>query len=187
VQLAFAPLSPERWPDLERLFGPRGACGGCWCMFWRVKRSEFDRGKGARNRAALLRIVESGAEPGILAYHDGQPVGWCAIEPRASYPTLSRSRILKPVDAQPVWSITCLFVARRFRNQGVSTALLRAAVAFAGGHGAALVEGYPHDLAGGRLPDPFVYTGLVPAFLEAGFKEVARRSPRRPIMRRAAI
>lgn len=152
-------------------------------MFWRLARSEFVRSKGEPNRSSLFRIVESDVKPGILAYHQGEPVGWCAIEPRENYPTLGRSRILKPVDAEKVWSISCLFIAKPFRNRGVSVALIEAAAEFAGKQGAHMVEGYPHDLADRRLPDPFVYTGLAPAFLQAGFKEIARRSPRRPIMR----
>ena len=117
LDLAIQPLTAERWPDLEALFGPRGACGGCWCMWWRLRRSEFEQQKGEANRHALQAIVESGAMPGLLGYQGEQPVAWVAIAPRESYPVLERSRNLKRIDDAPVWSITCLFVARPFRRR----------------------------------------------------------------------
>jgi len=177
------PLTPERWSDLVALFGERGACGGCWCMWWRLPRSEFDARKGASNRAAFRRIVAGGREPGLLAYRGGRPVGWCAVEPRDRYPALARSRVLAPVDDRPVWSITCLFIERSHRRRGVSVALLRAAVEHAMARGASVVEGYPVVPKTGRMPDAFAWTGTLAAFERAGFREVARRSPTRPIVR----
>ena len=183
MKLTFAPLTPSRWSDLERLFGARGACGGCWCMAWRVPRSQWEAQKGLPNKRALRRLVDAGPPPGVLAYRDGVPVGWCAVAPRASYPVLSRSRVLAPVDDRAVWSITCLFVRKAERRQGVSRRLLQAAVAFARSNGARIVEGYPVEPDRDQ-PDPFVWTGLASAFRAAGFHEVARRSAARPIMRR---
>lgn len=182
-RLQFRPLTPDRWPDLERLFGERGACGGCWCMSWRLRRPEFDKNKGEGNKKALRKIVRSGAQPGILAYADGAPAGWCSIAPRTEFSFLERSRVLAPVDDQPVWSVTCFFVARPFRRKGVSVQLLKAAVALARRQGARMVEGYPQEIGARRDPDAFVWTGLASAFRKAGFKEVARRSKQRPIMR----
>ena len=179
----FRPLTPERWPDLEALFGARGACGGCWCMAWRLKRSEFDRGKGEGNRRAFRAIVTSGAEPGVLAYAGGEPVAWCAVAPREVYAALGRSRVLAPVDDRPVWSISCLFVTRRMRRSGVSAPLIRAAVSHAAAHGAEAVEAYPVEPYSGEMPAAFAWTGIASAFRRAGFKEVARRSRTRPIMR----
>lgn len=181
----FAPATAERWPDVERLFGARGACGGCWCMAWRLARGAFEAGKGDANKRALAKLVASANAPGVLAYSGGEAVGWCALAPRASYPVLARSRVLAPVDDKSVWSISCLFVAKAHRNRGLSTKLLRAAAEFARSRGARVVEGYPVETPKGRLPDPFVWTGIPSAFEKAGFTEVARRSPTRPIMRRA--
>jgi GNAT superfamily N-acetyltransferase len=183
VRLAFHPVTPERWIDFEKLFGPRGACGGCWCMWWRLKRSEFEKQKGAKNKRAMKKIIASGEVPGILAYADGQPVGWCAVGPRESYPVLQRSPTLKPVDDQLVWSITCFFVARPYRRRGVSRELLEAAVAYAGKRGARIIEGYPVEPKMGQLPDAFAWIGLPSTFRKVGFVEVLRRSPTRPIMR----
>ena len=180
--LIFHPATPSRWPDLEELFGERGACGGCWCMFWRLPRKEFDAGKGAANKRALKRIVSAGREPGILGYLNDEPIAWCAVAPREDYIALERSRILRPVDDHPVWSVSCLFIKKPYRRQGVSAQSLRAAVAFAASHGASIVEGYPVEPAS-NTPDPFLWHGIASAFLAAGFREVARRSNSRPIMR----
>jgi GNAT superfamily N-acetyltransferase len=183
LNLTFHPATPSRWNDLEELFGERGACAGCWCMFWRLPRKEFDAGKGAPNRRTLKRIVATGHEPGIIGYLNKEPIAWCAVAPRDDYIALERSRILKPVDDQPVWSVSCLFIKKPYRRQGVSAQSLRAAVAFAASHGAFIVEGYPVEPSTNTIPDPFLWHGIASAFLAAGFKEVARRSNSRPIMR----
>jgi GNAT superfamily N-acetyltransferase len=177
------PLTPERWSDFETLFGARGACAGCWCMWWRLTRAEFRRQQGEGNRQAIKAIVEAGQQPGLLAYVGDVPAGWCAVAPRDEYAALNRSRILKPVDDRPVWSVVCFFVAKRFRDQGLTVRLLAAATDFVRQQGGGIVEGYPVEPKKGRAPDPFVYTGLVSAFRKAGFVECARRSATRPIMR----
>lgn len=184
TKLTFCALSEKNWPDLEALFGPRGASGGCWCMWWRLRRSEYEKKKGSRTKRAFRNIVASGAPTGVLAYAGGQPVGWCAVAPREAYPVLGNSRILKPVDAQPVWSVTCFYIPRAQRRSGLTTPLLNAACEFAGRQGAKIVEGYPVDPLAGTMADTFAWTGLVSAFRKAGFREVARRSAGRPIMRR---
>jgi GNAT superfamily N-acetyltransferase len=181
--LEFHPLVVERWTDFEKLFGNRGACGGCWCMWWRLKRSEFERQKGEGNRKAMKKIVDSGEVPGLLAYASGQAVAWCAVAPRETYPLLERSRTLKRVDDKPVWSIVCFFVAKPFRGKGITLKLLRAAIEYVGKQGGRIVEGYPVEPKGGRMPEAFAYTGLVSTFRRVGFVEVARGSERRPIMR----
>ena len=183
-EAVFHPLTPQRWPDLELLFGPRGACGGCWCMFYRLTHTEFEHLKGEGNRALLKDIVDSGEVAGILAYQDGEPVGWCSVAPRLDFSALERSRILKPVDDQPVWSVVCFFIERKHRRQGLMLGLLNAAVDYARQHGAEIVEGYPKDPEAGSVSaDVFIFNGLLSAFRKAGFIEVARRSPTRPVMR----
>ncbi|HNC46031.1 MAG TPA: GNAT family N-acetyltransferase, partial [Acidobacteriota bacterium] len=129
LSLTFQPLTVENWADFESLFGERGACGGCWCMWWRLKRAQFDLQKGEANKTAMKEIVvASKVAPGILAYLDQTPIAWCAVAPRTDYPVLERSRVLRRVDDTPVWSITCLFVAKPYRRQGVTVALLKAAI-----------------------------------------------------------
>jgi GNAT superfamily N-acetyltransferase len=183
LKLKFQAATPSRWADVEELFGERGACGGCWCMFWRLPRKNFDAGKGAGNKRAFQKIVRSGKKPGVIAYAGREPVAWCAIARREDYVALERSRILQPVDDQRVWSISCLFVKKPYRRRGVSAQLLRAAVEFAAGQGAKVVEGYPVEPSMEKMPDPFLWHGVPSAFLAAGFKEVLRRSKSRPIMR----
>jgi GNAT superfamily N-acetyltransferase len=183
-RVTLAPLTPERLGDLERLFGPRGACAGCWCMYPRLRHAEFQRGKGAPHKRAFRRLVHGGTVPGLLAYVEGEPAGWCAIEPRAAYVRLATSRVLAPVDDAPVWSIVCFFVARAHRGQGLTRRLIEGAVAHARRAGARLVEAYPVEPRTAAVPPVFAWTGLVSAFRKTRFTEVARRSPSRPIMRR---
>jgi GNAT superfamily N-acetyltransferase len=154
-------------------------------MWWRLKRSDWSRGKGDGNRRALRKVVQRGDPPGLLAYSDREPVGWIAIAPREAYPGLDRSRILKPLDETPVWSVTCFFVARPFRRQGVTVELLKAAAKYARGRGATVLEGYPSEPGSGTVADAWVFTGLAGAFRRAGFREAARPSAKRPIMRLA--
>jgi GNAT superfamily N-acetyltransferase len=181
--LSFYPLTSERWSDFEELFGPRGACGGCWCMLWRLQRAEFDSRKGEGNRQAMKALVEAGEIPGILAYSQKKAIGWCAVAPRERYPALTRSRVLKPIDEVPVWSISCLFVAKQNRRQGISVKLLQAALAHVKNQGGRMVEGYPIEPRKNPRPAAFAWTGLASAFLQAGFTEWARPSATRPIMR----
>jgi GNAT superfamily N-acetyltransferase len=152
-------------------------------MFWLVSGAEYERQKGQGNKQAMQSIVYSDKRPGILAYADGKPAGWCALAPRPVYKRLEKSRILKPLDDQPVWSVVCFYVGKAYRRQGLTVELLKAAVLYAATNGARIVEGYPVEPKDNKAPDPFVYTGLVSAFKQAGFVEEARRSETRPIMR----
>jgi len=152
-------------------------------MYWRLSRSDYEEMKGDINRQAFEQIVNGGGVPGLLAYAGGQPAGWCSLGPREEFPALERSRILKRVDDEPVWSVVCFFVARPYRRQGLTMRLLQAAVDYTAGKGARILEGYPHDEDNPKAPEAFVFTGLVGAFQKVGFQEVARRSPKRPIMR----
>ena len=183
LTLSFHPLTPTRWHDFELLFGPRGACGGCWCMYWRRTRPTFEKGKGAGNRRAMKAIVEQGREPGILAYAGQTAVGWCSVAPREEFIRLGSSRILKSVDVVPVWSISCLFISRDYRNRGVSVALLRAAIDFVAERGGTVVEGYPVEPKSAEMPPAFAWTGIASAYRRAGFHEHRRGSATRPIMR----
>lgn len=184
ARLTFRPLTAERWPDFEALFGKKGAYGGCWCMWWRVTRKAFDQQSGAGNKRAIKRIVTTGDEPGVLAYAGKSAIGWCAVGPREVYGALNRSRTLKPFDGEPVWSITCFFIDKESRGRGVMTALLDAAVKFAEKRGARFVEGYPVAPPEKRLPAAWeAYRGTVRAYEKAGFREIVRRTDRHPIMR----
>ena len=182
------PLRGGNWDRFEELFGRNGACAGCWCMLWRTEsRGAYDKGKGEGNRKAIHTLTSAGKPLGVLLFAaDGGPaLGWCSISPRSELPGLARSRVLKPLDDEPVWSITCLFVRKDARNKGHSVRLLKAAAQYAKEEGARWVEAYP-VIPKGRMPDVFAWTGTVRAYERAGFKEAGRWSDARPIMRRKA-
>ncbi|HEX7567102.1 MAG TPA: GNAT family N-acetyltransferase [Anaerolineaceae bacterium] len=176
------PLTSDRLPGLEALFGAHGAFGGCWCMFFRLSNKDWGAQSGEERKAGLHRIVDSGTAPGLLAYDGEKPVGWISLGPRPDFKRLERSRTAKPIDDQPVWSVVCFFVEKSYRRKGLTVALLKAGIDFARQHGAVIVEGYPVDAAGDK-PDPWVYQGLVGAFKKAGFIEAGRHLENRPIMR----
>ena len=188
TELTTAPVTPGRWGDLRTLFGPNGAYSGCWCMFLRLGAKAFDancpRG-GAANRRLLAEVVAAGAEPGLLAYRDGAPVGWVAVAPRAVYGRVLRSPVHKPIDdAGPVYSITCFFIAKAARGAGIADVLLNAAVEFASARGAHIVEAYPTDVGDERPTAAEMWRGSLKQFERAGFEVAARRKPARPIVRK---
>ena len=186
MAIAVQPVTPERWDDLLALFGPQGAYSNCWCTWWRMGGKDWDAAGATGRRALLEDLVADGSEPGLLAYVDGVPAGWVAVAPREEYPRLNRSPHTRAVDDVPVWSITCFWVERSHRGRGVAAALLEAAVAFAAGQGAVAVEGYPVDPEVRSCSPADSYTGVVTMFEQAGFSEIARRSPTsRVVMRRS--
>lgn len=182
-ELTLKPVTINEWEDLQSLFAEAGVQNGCWCMYWRVKRTDFHRQYGEGHKQAMQRIIESGRVPGILAYLHGQPIGWCSVAPREEFPTLDRSPTLKRVDDEPVWSIVCFFVSRPYRRKGMSKVLLEAAIDYARDNGAKIIEAYPLIYEGARHPECEGYMGALSTFEEAGFKEAIRRSERRPVMR----
>jgi GNAT superfamily N-acetyltransferase len=175
------PLTPDLWPALEDLFGKSGASNGCWCMYWRLGGAYREAPRGA-NREALRQVVERGSPPGLLAFDGDLPVGWCQLTPRDALPWLDHMWWFARVDAVPVWSISCFFVRRGYRRQGVMTQLIFAALKTAKRAGAPALEAYPID-TGAPKSTSNIFTGTAGAFTCAGFKVVARRAPTRPIMR----
>ncbi len=151
-------------------------------MWPRLARSQYEAQKGARNKSAMKKLVDGGQTPGISAYQDGRPLAWCSVAPRQEFLRLERSRILKPVDEQPVWSVVCFFVAKEHRGGGLSAKLLKAAIDFVRERGGRIVGGYPVEPQT-KQPDAFMWMGLAAAFAKAGFKECARRSATGPVMR----
>ena len=172
LTLAFRPVTPERWPDLRRLFEARGGPSYCWCMVWRPGGG----GSNESRRDALERIVEQGVPVGLLAYERGEPVAWCSVAPRESYRALGGAADPEGVS---VWSVACFFATRRLRGQGISRRLLEAAVDLARRNGADVVEGYPVD----RDSPSYGFMGRCSTFLAAGFVEAGRAGRRRHVMR----
>jgi GNAT superfamily N-acetyltransferase len=182
-KLRITPVKPELWPAIEKLFGDRGACGGCWCMTFRRRRAEYVANQGAGNRRALKRLISSGEPVGVLALSGDEAVGWCSVAPKSQFPVLLHSRNFAGLQSPRVWSVTCFYIAKPFRRRGVSLALLEGAVRLAKRHGAEVVEGYPHEPIK-DMPPPFVWTGIADVFRKAGFEEVQRKSAQRPLMRK---
>jgi len=189
MKLTVAPLTHERWADLETLFAGKGCsfARACWCMECRYNGTRPELGKGPirakANRLAMKDLVESGSIPGLIGYSGKTPVGWISLAPREEYGRLSRSSAMKAVDEQPVWSVVCFVVPSEYRGKGVAQALLEGAVAYAKKKGAKIVEGYPIDKPV-RSNDGFMWVGAKSMYDKAGFEEVARRTPQRPIVRR---
>jgi GNAT superfamily N-acetyltransferase len=175
------PVTKERWPDLVELFD-RSIVRTCFCMFYR--KTGAGTGVGLDNQKAMKALVNRGVVPGLIGYENGVPVAWVSLGPREDYSKLQRSPVMKPVDERPVWSIVCFFVVRGARGRGLSERMLRAAVDYARSCGARLVEAYPVDKDERSHPD-FMFFGAKSMYDRAGFREVARRRPTRPVVRRA--
>lgn len=173
------PLTPDLWPALDDLFGERGACNGCWCMYWRIG-AAYRKQPSAKNKAAFKRVVAAGPPPGLLAFDGDVAVGWCQLTPRSALPWLDHNKRLKRVDAVPVWALSCLYVRIGYRKKGVTSALIAGAIKAAKRAGAPQLEAYPLDAD--KSPSA-TGTGYVSTFARAGFRIVAREFPPRPIMR----
>lgn len=177
------PLTDDRWPDLEALFGPQGAFSGCWCAYWRLRHKDFGETTADDHRALLYERACSEPPPGLLAYRDGEPIAWVSVAPRERFAAFEYARVYTAVDDTPVWTVSCFYLREDVRGTGLTTRLLGAVKDHVRASGGTAVEGYPenpNDLAGGGTPG---YMGLVPAFERAGFEAVARLSNGRPVYR----
>jgi GNAT superfamily N-acetyltransferase len=186
TDLVIRAVTPDHWNDLRTLFGDNGAYSNCWCTWWLLTGRGFDEATAGERRDLLCSKVRSGDQPGLLAYRDGTPVGWCAVGPRQWYARLNspRARTYRRIDDAETWVITCFFIAKQHRGSGVATALLDAAIDHATDRGATIIEGYPIDrtVRARRAPDLFV--GTLSMFQDAGFEEVSRVGDR-PLVRRS--
>lgn len=183
-QLTFEPLSTGNWNKFEQLFGSKGACGNCWCMYYRLKKADFLEGKfDEGNKNAMKEIVRANQPAGLLGLYDGQAIAWCAFAPREDFIKLEKSRVHKRIDDQAVWSIPCFFIDKAFRRQGVSVALLNGVIRYAKGKGIRILEAYPTIPTQAKLPDSFAWIGLYKSFERAGFEIADRTSPNRPMVR----
>jgi GNAT superfamily N-acetyltransferase len=176
-------LTPQSWPVFEKLFGANGACAGCWCMWWRIPEGErFNDVRGAEAKRRQKALVLAGKSRGLIAFAEGEPVGWCAYGRRTDFAALRRSPTLACDDAKQVWSLPCFFVKAGWRGRGVARALLRAALASLKGKGARIAEAYPV-----RPPssNAGAFTGTVPWLESEGFRVLTERPRGRQRARRA--
>jgi GNAT superfamily N-acetyltransferase len=191
--------APAEWTDVESLFSGPGEPSRCWCRYFALTGPEYSALEPAGRKAQLQEKFDAASpSPGVLAFRGGQPVGWCAVEPRTCYPRLLRSRVLRLAETSApaaagaidpeltgaVWSVTCFVVAPGHRRSGVAEALLRAAVDHARVHGADVVEGYPVDRElRPKAGAADLYHGTLNLFLRAGFQAVSSAVPGRPVVR----
>lgn len=189
MNITVRPLTPGRWQDFESVFQARGCsiARGCWCVFYRQSGRQTPLPgltRSAANKEAMKALVENGPPPGLLGYRGSVPVGWVSVGPRSDYRKAQRSPVMKPLDDQPVWSVMCFVVPSGFRHQGIAKGLLQGAIDYARKNGATILEAYPVD-KGGRVADERLWHGTRSMYERAGFVEVARRRPERPMMRLA--
>jgi len=183
-RLSFEPLTPDNWDAFVSLFGDRGACAGCWCMYYRTDSKTFAAGqKKGINKEKMHELVRQGKQVGLLGMLEGKAVGWCALSPREDFSRLERSRIHKRIDEEPVWSVPCFFIHKNYRGTGVSGEMLRGAIMYADKNGSKILEGYPVIPVKGRIPNAFAWFGIYKTFRKAGFETVSRKSTNRPMVR----
>jgi len=179
----FKPLTEKLWPQFEELFGEKGGCAGCWCMFFRLAKKEFEENKYAGNKRRMHQLVKKQEPVGLLALLHEQPVAWISLAPREQFVKLDSSRVHKRIDNEKVWSITCFFIKREFRNRGLSLKLIQAAQDFAKKNRIRMLEAYPVKPYAEKMPDVFAWTGFYSSFLKAGFQVVSELSKSKPMMR----
>jgi GNAT superfamily N-acetyltransferase len=177
------PLTPDRWDDFVEVMGPNGAMQGCWCMWFRLSNADFNNMAGDANREAIKGLVEDQCVPGLIAYDGDAPAGWVSLAPREEFGRVERSKFFQKVDDEQVWSIVCFYVPRKQRGKNLMRALLAGAIDYARDRGATTLEAYPRDPGIQKVSADGAFVGLEPIFRDAGFQEVARRDPKRPIMR----
>ena len=178
LKLTFREVTPDTWPDMERLFEAPGGPKYCWCMVWRATPEEARSRDGPSRKRAMHKRVRTGVPVGILAYDDGRPVAWCSIAPRSTY------RPLGGPDQAPgenIWSLVCFFVLRPLRSRGLVGRLIAEAEAYARRGGATILEAYPVEPAS----PSYRFMGLVDTFQKAGYREVGRAGTRRRVMRKS--
>ena len=183
-EITFEPLGKSNWSKFVQLFGERGACGNCWCMYYRLSKADFREGKAENgNKEAMHSLVMDNKPTGILGFYEDLPIAWCAFAPREDFLKLEKSRVHKRIDDQPVWSIPCFFIDKNFRRQGITVELLKGVIRFAKEKGIKIIEAYPAIPTKETLPDTFAWIGLYKSFESAGFEIVDQTSVNRPMVR----
>lgn len=181
-RFSYKPLTVQNWTDFETVMGEKGGSAGCWCMWNRLEKREFEEGKGETNKCRMKELVKEKVT-GIILYYEDEPVGWLSIIERNEAVIFNRSKVLERVDDLPVVSISCIYTRKKYTGKGIAEELLKAVIEYAHKTGVAVLEGYPIDTQGKKTISNFVYTGFYSTYVKVGFEEVARRSESKPIMR----
>jgi GNAT superfamily N-acetyltransferase len=190
AKLSFKELNASTWKDYELLMGEKGGCGGCWCMLFRLPYKQFQENKPDGNKAMMKQLAGESNQLGLIAFRNNEPAGWIAFAPREDYIKLDNSRSFKRIDDKPVWSITCFFIKKEYRNQGLSRQLIKGAIDFAknlpagkAGKKIKILEAYPAIPYNKKVPPPFLWVGILSAFTDNGFKVVQQKSKSRAMVR----
>lgn len=187
TKLKLRELTRHDWPIIEELFGEKGACGGCWCMHWRLPRGGklWEESKGEPNRKAFEKLLTAGKVQGILAFDGPKPVAWSSFGLRSGFPRTERMKAYQRDDLEQVWSINCFFISRGYRGLGLGERLIAKAVAAIKKRKGKIIEAYPTPLTkqGEQLPAAFSFTGPEVIFIRQGFKQIQRLSHSRPLYR----
>jgi GNAT superfamily N-acetyltransferase len=183
-QITVEPLTETNWHKFVQLFGERGACGNCWCMYYRLSRVDFNEGKSENgNKDAMHQLVREKKPAGIIGFYEDIPIAWCAFAPREDFIKLEKSRVHKRIDNNRVWSIPCLFIHKDFRGLAVSEAMLKGVIKYARENNIDIIEAYPAIPTVKKLPDSFLWTGVFKSFERAGFEIANRKAQNRPMVR----
>ena len=183
-QLCVEPVTKNNWNKFVELFGERGACGNCWCMYYRLSKVDFLEGKvDDGNKNAIKELVWESKPVGLIGLLEGRAIAWCAFAPREDFIKLDKSRVHKRIDNKEVWSIPCLFIDKNYRRSGVSVQLLKGAIKYAKENSIKIMEAYPTIPTQDKIPDSFAWIGLYKSFERAGFRIVDRTSKNRPMVR----
>jgi len=183
-QLSVEPVTKKNWNKFVELFGEKGACGNCWCMYYRLSKVDFLEGKvDDGNKNAIKELVWKSKPVGLIGLLEGQAIAWCAFAPREDFIKLDKSRVHKRIDDKDVWSIPCLFINKNYRKSGVSVQLLKGALKYAKENRIKIIEAYPTIPTQNKIPDSFAWVGLFKSFERAGFEIVDRKSKNRPMVR----
>lgn len=168
-KLKFESLSQSNWKKFETLMGEKGGCGNCWCMYFRLSYKTFQQNKPGGNKKMMKQLVNEGMPQGLIASLNNEPVGWIAMAPREDYMKIENSRVFKRIDDKPVWSITCFFIRKEFRHKGLSFQLIKCAIDFARKKKIKTLEAYPAIPYAEKVPQPFLWVGVLSSFVKNGF------------------
>ncbi len=181
--ISYKRLDSKTWDDLVSLFGEKGACGGCWCMYWRQRSSDFSKNKNEPNKKLLRKLVDEKKELGLIFYMNDEPVAWCSVSPREELYRIQNSRTFKPADDKPAWSIVCLFIKKNYRKQGLSVQIIKSVIEYCKTKNVKILEAYPAIPYASKIPDSFAWTGFESAFLKAGFINIPVQTKSKAYMR----
>lgn len=186
AEILTRPATADLWEDVQHALTGGGDGKTCWCLWWYLAEADFRNTPTEGLKDMLHHQLRDGPPRAVLAYVDGEAVGWCRVAPRAEQQRLSRTQVVKrgarPAEEQLVWAISCLVIRRSHRGQGLAGVLVAAAIDLARAGGARVVEAYPRDTGGEKRASNDLYVGTATLFASAGFAEVSRPTPNRLVM-----